>query len=450
MSAIELLEPFLEKGIRNTNFFNGRLLSAEDLRAEQEANRQQHQQLGRAIGEGIAYGLEVHKVTGTSPPSGPTAPLVRVSAGLALNRRGQALFLPSEIELALVREKETLAAGAGLFAPCDPPQATSVLTGTGVYMLVLAPASGFEGRAPVSGLGGNGATGGGCGSRFAVEGVQFRLVSLPVSSMPGISPMLRVQLTQLMASGNVASLAKLRNLLAHVCFGSEELKEFFRDPFKRVNNTPLYTTYGALDALRAIGSLSDCDVPLALLYWATQGIQFVDMWSVRRRLTRRAVTESWPLLVGDRRVSEAEAIFSQFDDHIQDMRTNETNLGAIVALQRFGYLPPVGVLPVVGTASPAGFNPHTFFGALASKDVAMLDGSLLRSLLHDALYHEPIDLSSVERIQLYWIRENRQAIAQQQTAQLVLVFASPTLSYRGVARFGYAQWGLSRFTPAVI
>ena len=177
-----------------------------------------------------------------------------------------------------------------MFAACEPPQATSVLTGTGVYILVLAPASGFEGRAPVSGLGGNGATGGGCGSRFAVEGVQFRLVSLPVSSMPGISPTLREQLNQLMASGNVASLSKLRNLLAHVCFGTEALQEFFRDPFKRVNNTPLYATYGALDALRAAGSLSDCDVPLALLYWTTQGIQFVDMWSVRRRLTRRAVT----------------------------------------------------------------------------------------------------------------------------------------------------------------
>ena len=108
MSAIELLEPFLEQGIRNTNFFNGRLLSAEDLRAEQEANRQQHQQLGQAIGEGIAYGLEVRQAIDTSPPSGTAAPLVKVSAGLALNRRGQALFLPSEIELALVREKETL------------------------------------------------------------------------------------------------------------------------------------------------------------------------------------------------------------------------------------------------------------------------------------------------------------------------------------------------------
>ena len=89
-------------------------------------------------------------------------------------------------------------------------------------------------------------------------------------------------------------------------------------------------------------------------------------------------------------------MLAQFDDHIQDMRANETNLGAIVASQRFGYLPPVGLLPVVGTASPAGFNPQTFFGALASKDVAMLDGSLLRSLLHEALYHEPIDLSSAD------------------------------------------------------
>ena len=52
--SIELLQPLLEDGIRNVNFFNGRLLSAEDMRAEQVASRLQHQLLGQAIGEGIA------------------------------------------------------------------------------------------------------------------------------------------------------------------------------------------------------------------------------------------------------------------------------------------------------------------------------------------------------------------------------------------------------------
>ena len=40
MESIELLTPILLDGIRNTHFFNGRLLTADDLRVEQQANRQ--------------------------------------------------------------------------------------------------------------------------------------------------------------------------------------------------------------------------------------------------------------------------------------------------------------------------------------------------------------------------------------------------------------------------
>ncbi len=449
MSTIELLQPFLEKGIHNTHFFNGRLLSAEALQADQEANRQQHQLLGRAIGEGIVYGLEVSAGAISSPPSGTSAPLIKVSAGLALNRLGQALYLPVNIDIALVREKEVLAAGAGLFAACEPPQTTAVLSGTGVYILVLAPASGFEGKAPVSGLGGKGTTGDACGSRYAVEGVQFRLVELNVNSIPGVSPSLRTQLNQLMANNDAASFSKLRNLLAYVCFGTEQLGGFFSDPFRREKGKPVYTVYGALDALYELKSLGDCDVPLALVYWTTKGVQFIDMWVVRRRLAQRSVTESWPLLVGSRRISEAEAMFSQFADHLESIRTNEPNLGSIVAATRFRYLPPVGLLPIAGTGSPSGFNPQTFFGSHASQDVAMLDGNLLRSLLYAALYHEPIDLNTTDKIQLYSIWENIQAVKNNQANQLALVFASPTLAYRGVARFGSAKWDLSRFAPGV-
>ena len=39
MSAVDLLEPILMGGVQRNNFFNGRLLSAEDLSAEQIATR---------------------------------------------------------------------------------------------------------------------------------------------------------------------------------------------------------------------------------------------------------------------------------------------------------------------------------------------------------------------------------------------------------------------------
>ncbi len=59
MTRTQLDTPFLDGGIRSTNFFNGRLLSREDLQREQDAERAVHERLGRALGTGIAYGLEV-------------------------------------------------------------------------------------------------------------------------------------------------------------------------------------------------------------------------------------------------------------------------------------------------------------------------------------------------------------------------------------------------------
>src|SRR5688572_20025473 len=92
-----LWEPILEQGIQNTHFFNGRLLTAADLQTEQDANRRQHRQLGQAIGEGVAYGLEVEVSAGSTAQR----PVVRVTRGLALNHRGEAVDLPADVDVAL-------------------------------------------------------------------------------------------------------------------------------------------------------------------------------------------------------------------------------------------------------------------------------------------------------------------------------------------------------------
>ena len=59
-------------------------------------------------------------------------------------------------------------------------------------------------------------------------------------------------------------------------------------------------------------------------------------------------------------------------------------------------------------------------------------------------------LGSEERIQLYLIHENEAAVAAGTASQAALVFAKHTLSYRGIARFGAAKFGRSRFAPRVI
>ena len=159
--------------LRAVNFFNGRLLSAEDLSREQATHREGRRQLGRAIGEGVAYGLE----TAIDPGSSATAPIVTVQSGLALNRRGRALVLHEAARVLLIPPSGVNAAApASGFADCLPPQSGVYIVGEGVYLLAIGPADMAEDRAPVSGLNANAAAA--CNRRYQVEAVEFRLIPL--------------------------------------------------------------------------------------------------------------------------------------------------------------------------------------------------------------------------------------------------------------------------------
>jgi hypothetical protein len=418
MSTADLERPISE-GIRSTNFFNGRLLSAEDLIAEQTAQRQLRQLLGQSVGEGVVYGLEVSETPGSPPLGGP---VVTIEAGLAVNRKGHTLALAQRTDLRLVRPPAGAAGAASGFAECQPLQPGVYVTGEGVYLLVISPASRSEGRAPASGLGNVTAA---CTTRSTVNTVQFRLIAL--------------------AGADTTNSAKARNRIAYQCLGAVMPPPFPADPFGSPS-----PRYGLLDDLRP-GTLTDCDLPLGVLHWTvTGGLRFVDNWSVRRRLTSPSSHGRWAALLGDRRRREIEAMILQFEEHIESIRLRESNLGAIHAVDRFDFLPPVGMVPVSGSGSPSGFNTAAFFGSHASQDVATLDGQVLPSLWHDALSHEPVDLRQPGKVQLYSVFENLNAVQQGQSRQRVVVFASSQLSYRGVARFGFARWGRSRFAPRVI
>jgi hypothetical protein len=420
MSTSELLRPILDGGIRSANFFNGRLLSAEDLSREQSASREARRHLGRAIGEGVAYGFEVSK----APQAGLSA-IVTVQPGLAINRNGDVLKLPTAVDLSLVRPQGTAvaAADAAAFDTCTPLQAGAYVTGSGVYLLTVSPAQGREGRAPVSGLQNAAAE---CNTKYLVEGVQFRLIQLDFTP------------------DELNDALRLRNRVAFYCFGIAETQAALADPFG-----PPLETYGLLDGLRP-NRLTDCEMPLAVLFWtATGGIRFIDLWSVRRKVTDVHISPDWPGLISRRRLSEAEAMLLQFEDQIEDLRVDESNLGSVVAARRFGFLPAAGLLPMASPNAPLGFNPIVFFGERGSSEVAMLDADSLRGLLQESLYHEPIGAAR-ERIQLYAIWENVLAVEAGESVQPVLVFAKHTLGYRGVSRFGRAAWALGRFANMVL
>jgi hypothetical protein len=417
-----LQDPILDDGIAFTAYFNGRLLSGEDLARDQDGNREARCRIGQAVGHGIAFGLEVYETPGQSTP---TSPMLTVRPGVALNRKGQALALRSPIDLTLVQAVAPLPAGASTFTTCGQPQPGVYVVGEGVYVLMMSSAEAAQGRAPVSGLGDGAAS---CNVRSIVEGVQFRLVQ------PVVNPQL------------LADRGRLRNRVAAAALGLGDRRAAFGDPMGLTTGA-----YGLVDALLVAGAATDCDVPLGLLHWTpSDGITFVDMWSVHRRPARRGADSRWGMLLGERIDAEAEATFCQFQEQIEDVVAGGEDLSAIAATDRFDYLPPFGMLPTqIGTRP--GFDPLRFFGAdMLPRDIAYTDGALVRGLLIESFAHDVIDLSVRTRVQLYLVFDNVQAAAAGQAVTPILLFASGSLPYRGVARFGFGRWAQSRFARRVV
>ncbi len=445
-----LTEAILDSGIQNTNYFNGRILNAGDLQTDQDANRQQHEQLGLGIGAGIVRGLWVELV---NPGSGTIAPIVSVSSGLALNANGQAVALPVDVQVALTRVTTPLPVDAGLFANCAPPSKAPVPLQAGLYILVAAPASGFSGQAPMFSFGDvNSASG--CGSRYAVEGIRFSLVQLDITKLTRLSQATQTAIaapnTGLMAQTDTASLSKLRNWVAHICFGTEEVAGFVADPFARSNNQSPYLTYGATDALIAAGDLTGCAVPLALLYWTTAGVQFLDRWSVRRRPMPPTLTTAWPLPFSRRRHAEAEAIFLQFEEQVQALFAGTLSDAALAALQAsayFRYLPAAAPIPTNGNGA-RGLAIQQFLNGVTFRNPFFVEGAKLHPILNRSLAYAPIDLTSGELIWTYLLRQNIQGIdsATGTKPQQYLVLASGHMPFEGEARFDVNHWNYANFS----
>jgi hypothetical protein len=410
VSPVALRTPIADDGLWSVNFFNGRLLSAEDLKREQDTAREARRRLGLSIGAGIASGLDVSP----APSSTALAPVVRIEPGLVVNRLGDTLRLARQTEIALVRDLTVGATKGAGFGECQPPQSEVFLTGDGVYLLVLRPATRREGRAPVSGLGNIEAS---CNTRYTIESVMCHLIPVPLTA------------------GDLAN-TRLRNQLAYRCFGADRDTSFVTEPLPPSSLPPTL-----LDDLRP-NLLTDCDVPLALVHWTGQGLQFVDQWSVRRRIARPSGAPAWSSVLGDAELGMGEAMVLQFAEHVEKLR--EAAPQSVRAVDHFEYLPPVGVLPLAGTATRAGFSEQRFFDTLVTRGPAFIEGARLSGLVRAAIAFPPIDLTSRELIWLYRVRENQEAIdyTDPQTRPY-LVFTSGHVPYHADARFNVGKWSYS-------
>jgi hypothetical protein len=359
MQPHRLTEQMLDPGQRLAHYFNGRLLSAEDLGLERAAQRHTLRRLGQALGEGIATGLEV-SVARQQPA------VVRVAPGFAFARDGTALEIPAdagavEVELALPAAVAPTRSGDGKFGNCSPLTSPGFTGQAGWYLLVLSPTQGPEGLARVMGLPGETVR---CNTRYEVLGVVFDLIQLQV---PGLAP----------GSPQASSRFAAR------CFG-----------------LPPVTLRGAgtqrgdtlLDALRP-HLLPACSAPLAAVYLTATGLQVLDLWAARRRLTAVGDLARWAPLLGERRAAELEAMALHFADQLQARLARPgTDATKLEAQEDFVWLPSAGLLP-------AAMDWKVFLGPHAPLAATPLRADLIRAKFLEALAREPFAVADFANAQ---------------------------------------------------
>jgi len=440
MSSVGLLTPILNGGIRNVNFVNGRVLTADDLTAERAANLQRQRLIATAVGDGVACGLEVT----LSPSSVPYGNQVaHVTAGLAVNRNGDMLQLPGDTDIHLNATLPAAATNGGLFQVCQPPQ--TQLTNPGIYVLTIMPASGYQGLAPVTQLNSSGVATS-CTSQFATAGVQFRLAPVNLATtgtglqqtLYALGNNIQSQLNNGVSTATLApQLSQFRNGLAYACFGVEALAGYAANPFAGLPQASALDSYGLIDDQRNAGLITDCEVPLALAYWSQQGIQFLDMWSVRRPVIPQGASEQWPLSSERRRSGEGLAMFLQFQDQIANLASTlgTAAFSSVAATTYFYYLPPAGFIQVGNPRM--GFDFIEFFSSLTYRNPIFIEGTKIEPLLHAAFLYPPIDLSTREMLWVYQVRENQQAIDNNGAGAPAeyMVFTNGQISFQGKPRY---------------
>jgi len=402
---VALQEPFGTDAIRTVNFFNGRLLTGNDMSREQAARREADARIGLAIGDGIATGLEVAFKGNIAPGLRPAA---AVQPGVAINRLGATLCLKQAVTLALDRAAAPGAGNvAGLFGDCAPLADGDYVAGQGLYILTIAPAFTSEGRAQVSGMGDASAR---CAIDATVEAVQFRLLEIRPELFGGTS----------------AAAADFRNRIAYRAFGVGVGPDW---PADLLGADP--RADDLIETMRGHG-LGDGEVPLALIAFTSSGHLFTDSWSVRRPIFPRDPGSVVASLAEPRRIGLGRAMFRQFQDEIAEL----PNLAGTVAKDRFAFLPPAGLLPELTDGQVA-----SFFAGLTVRGPLHIDANCVEPLLRESFAAPAIDTDDDHAIWLYRIVQTRMADDRAD----ILLFASGHLPYRGDARFNLNLWDYANY-----
>ncbi|MDA0166264.1 hypothetical protein OM076_38725 [Solirubrobacter ginsenosidimutans] len=379
MTGIALNTPVLDDGIDNVNFFNGRVLTAEDLRDEQRAGLEHRRRLGRAQGWGVVGGLGV--LTGSDRRS------VHVEPGLALDALGDVIELGTAVDVALVVSATGDASGgASAFAPCASVPTAPVVSGTGFYLLTISQAAGPSGRAAAVGFGAGGVAAD-CGARYTVEGVAFRLVALDIAGMADSSGLDEDARSALLAAAGSAARLRTRNVLAHLLLDTGLIAD--------ENPTPSSTEHpGALATLRGLGRLTDCDVPIAVVAWSGGQIEFLDGPAASRTpVPLTSPSDVWAAFQRPRRTALRVAASAQFQTQARELATRP-DAGSLQARQYMRFLPAAGLLP-------DSFDYGAFATGMSYVWGGWLAPDRIERLVRDSLAYPPIDVAAGELIWFY-------------------------------------------------
>lgn len=328
--SYDLLEGIFDDSPKYSNFFNGRLLTAEDLGTEQSYAYAIRGYLGQALGSGIVEGLTV-TVPKVSPPQ------LQVAKGLAFSPMGQPLVLGANITLDLVRTTQGAGTSGG-FHNCGISDTSGVLGGVGIYVLIMGPSCGTKDKVAVVGEPCAKAASG-CGTKYKLDGAYFNLVQLDISPFFEVNEAsnLTAYLAQEEKEEGVL-LNYLRCWVAHYCFGTANMLVAPWTLSKMLGDLK----YGAIDELYRTNLIRPSEVPLGVFLWTQSGIEYFDMFPARRRPVPTRWTDGHCSAFGPRYRVECESLFRQFQTQLSEITGT---LDEVRAVDYFPYLPPAGIIP---------------------------------------------------------------------------------------------------------
>jgi len=337
-TSIRLNQSVIASGEARTFFFNGRLLSAEDLKREQGQREAGQRRLAQLVGCGIATGLGVE--VGVSKKT-----TLSIKAGLGVTPSGEVIEV-GDLELDLQTAPRPLRAGG--FSACEAAFNSGALL-AGLHLLVLTPTWISDGRA-LTLLGDVGA----CNRNVERPAVRARLVKLK----------------DLTTDPN-----KRRNSLAYALLAPDPLSAEFK-------TTKLIGWWPGSIAPTLRGD----DLPIAVVSINEKAeVEFLDVDAARRRLAPppgNAADALWP----ESRTAEMEAFARQFLGHLSELKYLKLREQTV----QFDWLPPVVVLNKEAKDRYSQVFSKTS-AALPEKEHKVGRESFARAL-RDGLHGEPIKI----------------------------------------------------------